>query len=150
MKIDRHELISKLIKFAQTGNGIIVGKPGVVKSYAIAEMRDAFKRSRIPHLILPVERLGDGSEQDVRLVLKRQGDFVGLLREAAEEADSDTSILIFDGFDAARGERQREGIFKLIARAASELADRWRVVVSVRIFDARKSARLLELFPPLD
>jgi hypothetical protein len=150
MKIDRTELVSKLIKFARAGNGIIVGKPGVGKSYAIAEMRDAFKRSRIPHLILPVERLGDGSEQDVRLLLKRQGDFVALLREAAEEAHSDELILIFDGFDAARGERQREGILKLIARAVSELADRWRVIVSVRIFDARKSARLLELFPPFE
>jgi hypothetical protein len=149
MKIDRTKLVSDLITFARAGSGIIVGRPGVGKSYAIAQMRDVLKQVKLPHLILPVERLGNGSDEDVRLFLKREGDFVELLKEAAGQAGSDRAVLIFDGFDAARGERQREGILKLITRAVSELSDTWRVIVSVRTFDARKSARLLESFPPL-
>jgi hypothetical protein len=149
MKIDRNELISRLIEFARAGNGIIVGKPGVGKSYAIAQVRDELKKHNVSHLILPVERLGDGSDADVKLVLKRQGDLVALLRDAANQTSAREAFLIFDGFDAARGERQREGILKLIARAVSDLSDVWRVIVSVRVFDARKSARLLALFPRL-
>jgi hypothetical protein len=149
MNIDRAKLVSNLITFARAGNGIIVGKPGVGKSYAIAQMRDTLKQLRVRHLIIPIERLGEGTDEDVRLFLRRKGDFVELLREAGQTG-SDRAILIFDGFDAARGERQREGILRLIARAVSELSDRWRVIVSVRIFDARKSARLLELFPLLE
>jgi hypothetical protein len=149
MKIERSTLISELIDFARAGNGIIVGKPGVGKSYAIAQVRDALKRRNVPHLILPVERLGEGSDEDVRLVLKRQGDLVELLRDAADQAHSSQGFLIFDGFDAARGERQREGILKLIARAVNDLSTVWRIIVSVRVFDARKSSRLLALFPRL-
>ncbi len=150
MKIDRTALVSGLLAFAERGNGIIVGKPGVGKSYALAEMRDLLKRRNIPHLILPVERLGDGSDEDLRSLLRREGNLVDLLRAIPIQTQSQRPVLIFDGFDASRGERQREGILKLIKRAVEELSETWSVIVSVRVFDARKSARLLSLFPHLE
>src|ERR1700736_5916012 len=112
MKIDRKQLVSELLAFSTGGNGIIVGKPGVGKSFAIADLRDQLKQRSIPHLILPVERLGEGTESEVRSFLRRDGDFIQLLRDVTAQTKSKQAVLIFDGFDAARGERQREGILR--------------------------------------
>src|ERR1700744_6235801 len=101
MKIERKELLSQLLAFATEGNGLIVGSPGVGKSFAIAELRDALKAKQIPHLILSVERLGTATEPELKAVLKREGDFVHLLKAAVSKTNP-PAILIFDGFDAAR------------------------------------------------
>lgn len=147
MKIERPELLSRLTEFALTGNGVVVGCPGGGKSYSLSELRAHLKARGIPHLILPVERLGEGTETEVRNLLKRDGDFVSLLREVSAQSPTKPAVIIFDGFDAARGETQRAGILRLIRRAVMELKGLWNTVVSVRTFDARKSAQLLELFP---
>ncbi len=146
MKIDRSELIVELEAFARAGSGVVVGPPGVGKSFALLELRQRLKMASIPHLILPVERLGGGSDVEVAALLRKEGDFVDLLRAAVGEANR-PAILIFDGYDAARGENERAGIFHLILRAVTGLRGLWNVVVSVRSFDAKKSKRLLELFP---
>ena len=36
MKIDRSHIIEELFQFSQEGNGVIIGKPGIGKSYSIA------------------------------------------------------------------------------------------------------------------
>src|SRR5690606_8002192 len=96
------------------------------------------------HLFLPVERLGQASAAEVTALFRRDGDFVKVLQEAI--GNKRPGVLIFDGYDAARGERERSGVFQLIARAVTELQGYWHVLVSVRTFDARKSQRLLDLF----
>jgi hypothetical protein len=146
MKIDRPDLISELEAFALKGNGVVIGAPGIGKSYTLAELRENLKKSGILHLILPVERLGTASNDDLKAVLKREGDFVALLRAAVANTKA-PAVLIFDGFDAARGENERAGIFNLIRRAVTELRGQWNTIVSVRTFDAKKSRQLLELFP---
>jgi hypothetical protein len=146
MKINRPDLISELEAFALKGNGVVIGAPGIGKSYTLAELRENLKKSGILHLILPVERLGTASNDDLKAVLKRDGDFVTLLRAAVANTKA-PAILIFDGFDAARGENERAGIFNLIRRAVTELRGQWNTIVSVRTFDAKKSQQLLELFP---
>jgi hypothetical protein len=145
MKIDRTELVSQLAAFARDGNGVVIGAPGVGKSYALAEVRENFKRNKVLHLIMPVERLGTASDAELKYLLKRDGDFVELLRVAAANAKA-PAILIFDGFDAARGEIERASVLRLILRAVNELRGQWNTIVSVRTFDAKKSQRLLELF----
>jgi hypothetical protein len=149
MKIDRSNLIVELQAFAQTGNGVVIGAPGIGKSYTLAELRENLKKNGTPHLVLPVERLGAASENDLKVVLRRDGDFVSLLRSAIADVKK-PAILIFDGFDAARGEDERAGILNLIRRAVTELRGQWNTIVSVRTFDAKKSHQLLELFPDCD
>jgi NACHT domain len=146
MKIDRSSLVSELATFARGGNGVIIGQPGVGKSYSLAELREKLKKDGVHHLILPVEQLGQATEADIRAILRREGDFVDLLRTAIA-GSARPAILIFDGFDAARGENERAGILRLIGRAVNELSGEWNILVSVRTFDAKKSQRLLELFP---
>jgi hypothetical protein len=145
MKIDRSELMAELEAFALGGNGLIVGPPGAGKSYALAALSDRLKSKSIPHLVLPVERLGSATQAEIEAVLQKSGDFVTLLQKAL--GDSKTpAVLIFDGFDAARGENERAGIFQMILRAVTGLRGSWNIIVSVRAFDAKKSHRLLELF----
>lgn len=146
MKIDRSQLILDLVTFATTGSGVVIGQPGVGKTYALGELRAKLKDAGILHLILPVERLGAASDPEISNVLQRDGDFIGLLRDAVIGAKG-PAVLIFDGFDAARGESERAGVFRMILRAVNELRGMWHTIVSVRTFDARKSQRLLELFP---
>jgi hypothetical protein len=146
MKIERTQLISDLMAFSAAGNGVIVGQPGVGKSYAIGELREQLKANGIPHLILPVERLGKASDAELKVVLRRDGDLVSLLRSAVKDSKR-PAILIFDGFDAARGENERAGVLQLILRTVGELRGEWNTIVSVRTFDAKKSQRLLDLFP---
>lgn len=147
MKIDRSQLISELVSFATSGNGVVIGPPGVGKTYALTELRQRLKSEARPHLILPVERLGMATDAEIRHVLQREGDFVQLLKAAVASRTTGPSVLVFDGFDAARGEQERAGVFRLILRAVNELRGSWNTVVSVRTFDAQKSQRLLELFP---
>lgn len=146
MKIERTQLISELMSFATAGGGVIVGQPGVGKSYALAELRDQLKANGIPHLVLPVERMGGASEAEMKAILRRDGDIVVLLRAVAK-VPTVPGVIIFDGFDAARGENERAGVLRLISRVVNELRGQWNTIVSVRTFDATKSHRLLELFP---
>ncbi len=146
MKIDRPELISQFLDFALAGSGLVIGQPGIGKSHAILGLNEGLKAKGIPRLIISVEALGGGTDVEVRAVLQKDGDFIDLLRSAVPSA-STPAILIFDGFDAARGDKERAAILGLIKRAVVELKGLWNVVVSVRTFDANKSRRLLELFP---
>lgn len=146
MKINRHRLIADLTSFACAGNGLVIGPPGVGKSYALADLREVLKQSGITHLIIPVESLGQATDADVKALLRRDGDFVELLRSAVSDRTR-PAILIFDGFDAARSEADRAGVFQLIRRAVTELKGQWHTIVSVRTFDAKKSRRLLQYFP---
>jgi hypothetical protein len=149
VKIDRTQLISDLAGFATAGNGVVVGHPGAGKTYAVTELLKKLKTDGVLHLYLPVERLGAGTAAELANFFGREGDFVELLRAAVAEATT-PAVVVFDGFDAARGEAERTGVFRLILRAVNELAGIWRIIVSVRTFDATKSLRLLNLFPDRD
>ena len=145
MKITREPLFSDLVAFATTGNGVVIGRPGAGKTFALRELSRRLKEQAVSHLLLPVERLGQASPAEITALFQREGDFGGILRDAV--GNKGPGVLIFDGYDAARGENERSGVFQLIARAVTELAGYWHVLVSVRTFDAKKSQRLLDLFP---
>lgn len=146
MKIDRSQLIADLMAFATSGSGVVIGQPGAGKTHALVQLRERLKADGTPHLILPVERLGAATAPEISSILGREGDFVQLLQQAVA-GTAKPAVLIFDGFDAARGENERAGVFQLILRTVNELRGSWHTIVSVRTFDARKSQRLLDLFP---
>jgi len=146
MNIDRATLVDELRAFALAGSGVVIGQPGVGKTHTLRSLRQRLRVEKVPHLILPVDQLGSGRLEELQSLLGFEGDFIAKLRHEIGGAPR-PGILIFDGYDAARGENNRSEVLGLVRRTVNELRGIWNTIVSVRTFDAKKSQRLLELFP---
>ena len=144
IKINREELRNDLQDFASRGNGVIIGSPGVGKTYLLKELHQHLKSNDIPHLLLPIDRLGDGTTEDLQNELLYKGDLIEKLKSVS--ISDQKAILLFDAFDAARDEGTRKNFLRLIRRASHELSESWNIVVTVRTYDAMKSQKLLDLF----
>ena len=148
IKIDREQLCNDLQNFALRGNGVVIGSPGVGKTYLLKELRQSLKSDGVPHLLLPIDQLGDGTEKVLREELSYEGDLIEKLKSIP--VSDQKAILLFDAFDAARNEETRIRFLRLIQRTIQELNGLWNVVVTVRTYDAEKSQELLDLFGNLD
>ena len=144
MKIKREKLLKDLQDFAMRGNGVIIGSPGVGKTYLLKELYKSLESLEIPELILPIDQLGDGTDETLRKELSYEGDLIERLKSVP--ASSQKAILLFDAFDAARNEQTRKRFLDLIRRAILELRESWNVIVTVRTYDAKKSQELLDMF----
>ena len=147
-KINREKLLNELLNFTSQGSGVIIGSPGVGKTYLLKELRRNLKSSGTPYLLLPIDQLGDGTPETLRQELSYDGDLIEKLKFVP--ASGQKSILLFDAFDAARDEQTRKRFLNLIRRAIRELRGSWNVVVTVRTYDAMKSQKLLDSFGPPD
>lgn len=143
MKIKREKLLNDLQDFASRGDGVIIGSPGIGKTYVLKELRQRLKSSEIAHLLLRIDQLGDGAAETLREELSYEGDLIEKLKSIPVSGKS--AILLFDAFDAARDEQTRKRFLTLIRRAIRELV-KWNVIVTVRTYDAMKSQELLDLF----
>ena len=143
IKINRKKLLKDLRGFASQGNGVIIGSPGVGKTYLLKELRQHLKSAEIPHIFLPIDLLGDGTSEDLSSALPDGDDLIEKLKSVP--VSDERATLLFDAFDAARNEKTRKRFLRLIRRAIQEL-DKWNVVVTVRTYDAKKSQELLDLF----
>ena len=143
MKIKREKLLNDLQDFAMGGNGVIIGGPGVGKTYLLKELYQRLESLEIPGLILPIDQLGDGTDKTLHRELSYEGDLIERLKSVP--VSDKKAILLFDAFDAARDEQTRKRFLNLIRRAIQELV-KWNVVVTVRTYDAKKSQELLDLF----
>ena len=134
--------------FTSRGKGVIIGSPGVGKTYLLNELRRNLESDGIPHLLLPIDELGDGTKDTLQQELSYKGDLIEKLQSVP--VSDQKAILLFDAFDAARNEDTRQRFLHLIRRAVSKLSESWNVVVTVRTYDAEKSPELLDLFDPID
>ena len=57
-KINREKLLNELLNFASGGHGVIIGQPGVGKSYLLKELHHSLDSAGRPHLLLPIDKLG--------------------------------------------------------------------------------------------
>ena len=144
MKIKRGKLLKDLQNFVLRGDGVVIGSPGVGKTYLLKELRQSLKSDGILHLLLPIDQLGEGTDEDLQRELSYEGDLIEELK--AVPVSDKKAILLFDAFDAARNEQTRRRFLNLIRRAIQELNGLWNVVVTVRTYDAEKSQELLDLF----
>ena len=144
IRINRAKLRNDLQDFVLRGNGVVVGRPGVGKTYLVNELRHNLKSAGIPHLLLPIDQLGDGTPDALQQVLSYKDDLIDKLKPVP--VSDKKAILLFDAFDAARDEQTRNRFLNLIQRAIYELNELWNVVVTVRTYDAMKSQALLDLF----
>ena len=143
MTINREELRNDLQDFASRGNGVVIGSPGVGKTYLLKELYQHLKSDEIPHLLLPIDQLADGTLEDLEAGLSYKGDLIEKLKSIPVSGKN--AILLFDAFDAARDEQTRKRFLNLIGRAIRGLV-KWNVIVTVRTYDAMKSQELLDLF----
>ena len=144
IKIEREKLRNDLQDFVLRGNGVVVGKPGVGKTYLLNELRQNLKSAGIPHLRLPIDQLGDGTDEDLQRELSYVGDLIEKLNTVP--ISDKKGILLFDAFDAARNEQTQKRFQRLIQRTIQQLEGQWNVVVTIRTYDAEKSQELLDLF----
>ena len=144
MKIKRKKLLNNLQDFALRGSGIIIGSPGVGKTYLLKELLRSLESAEIPVLFLPIDQLGDGTDKTLQGELFYEGDLIERLRSVP--ISDQKAILLFDAFDAARDEGTRKNFLRLIQRSVCELKESWNVMVTVRTYDAKKSQELLDLF----
>ena len=147
MKIKRERLRNDLQDFALRGNGVVIGSPGVGKTYLMKELRQKLKSDEMPHLLLPIDQLGDGTDETLRRELSYEGNLIDKLKSAPVSGKK--GILLFDAFDATRNEGTRKRFLRLIQHAIQDLKQ-WNIVVTVRTYDAKKSQELLDLFGNLD
>ena len=148
IKINREELRNDLQDFASRGNGVIIGSPGVGKTYLLKELHQHLKSNEIPHLLLPIDQLGDGTPGDLQDELSYKGNLIEKLKSVA--ISNQKAILLFDAFDAARDKQTRKNFLRLIQRAIHTLKESWNIIVTVRTYDATKSQELLDLFGSSD
>ena len=144
MKINRDMLLSDIQDFASYGSGVLIGSPGSGKTYLLKELSQSLNNAETPHLLLPIDKLGDGTDDSLQRELLYQGDLIEKLKSIP--INDTVGILLFDAFDAARNEETRQRFLRLIRRAIQELKGSWNVIVTVRTYDARKSQELLDLF----
>ena len=143
MKIERKQLLNDLQDFASQGDGVIIGSPGVGKTYVLKKLRQQLKAAGIPHLLLRIDQLGDGTAETLRQELSYENDLIEKLESIPVSGKN--AILLFDAFDAARDEQARKRFLNLIGQAIRKLV-KWNVIVTVRTYDAMKSRELLNLF----
>ena len=143
MKIKRDKLLNDLQDFALRGNGVVIGSPGVGKTYILKELRRNLESAEIPELLLPIDQLGDGADETLKHELLIEENLIEFLKSIP--LSHKKGIILFDAFDAARSEVARNNFLHLIRSAIQEL-DKWNIVVTVRTYDAKKSQELLDLF----
>jgi len=146
MKINRDVVLESLKEFVSKGNGIVVGRPGVGKTYLIADLCDRLDKDLVPNLFIQIDRLGNGTPDELKEELHYDGDLIEKIRSEFSQIKNLPGVLIFDAFDATRNEVARANILKLIESALSNLKNICRVIVTVRTYDAQKSQELIDLF----
>lgn len=149
MDLERKELMQNLERFVMDGNGVIVGRPGVGKSFSLLRLKVLLKNKSIPYLNLPIDQLGSGKIEELRSLLSFKGDWGNLISKLQDEVSQlkkKPGILLIDAFDAARNEEIRHRFLTMIRLFVLELKGWWNVIVAVRTYDALKSQELLELF----
>ncbi|HEV7642786.1 MAG TPA: AAA family ATPase [Pyrinomonadaceae bacterium] len=147
MKIQREKLEIAFSEFATKSGGIVIGSPGVGKTYLLKNFSDKaeVKFSIIP-LYLPIDKLGVENDAQLRAALNIEENFIDYLKKHDSKNPS-KKILIIDAFDAARSEVSKRYFLNLIKQVLKNLQETWNVVVSVRTYDATKSQELQDIFP---
>jgi hypothetical protein len=144
IELNRTDLLRSLEHMAQSGSLLVVGGPGAGKSWLLR--RFAAQR----------EEAGDAAP----LILAEEHNYVESLSQLDDSLKTPAGIiptlkaypgaqkfLVIDSLDALRAEASQRVFRQLIRRIHRELPE-WKVVASIRSFDAKESLELQELFPP--
>ena len=149
MNIPRPQLIAQLFASVRSGNALLVGDPGIGKSWAMRGLRAFAQAQHVPVELIAIDGIYAEDEAELNAYVGWQHGLLGYLRTRAATPQN-KGLLLFDAFDAARSDNKRNLFLRLIRRCITELRDEWDIMVSVRTFDAQKSRELIRLFPATD
>ena len=148
--IQRRELVEQVFNFIQAANGLLVGGPGFGKSFILEELKRHCFSAGIPCHIIKINEMVSGDDAEISEELRCNEDWFSALSQLSRPLGPvNRGVLIFDAFDTAKDERLKATFLKQIRRSINDLKG-WHTLVSVRTYDAHKSAKLLELFPDAD
>lgn len=145
MKINRHDLLNELYHFALDGGGMVIGKPGIGKSYLLQQLQNKLVDNDVLCLTIKIDNAADSSDQAIEAELHLDDNWIRTLNDV-ELINENKAVLIFDAFDAARDENKRKGFLTQIKKAKIALKEKWNIIVSVRTYDASKSKDLEKIF----
>jgi hypothetical protein len=118
---------------------VVVGDPGAGKSGVLHELGSALQRDHEDVVFLAADRLDDSLKVELNL----QHELSDVL---SNWSGKHTGTLIIDALDAARGSKALTLLRDLTRHVVTTPESRWRVVVSIRVFDLRYSQDLQTIF----
>jgi hypothetical protein len=143
MELKRTELLTNLEEMARFGSLLVVGGPGAGKSWLLrqfAAQRDTAGDAVL--LLLAEEHNYVESVPQLEESLRIPAGIISTLKAYKGEA----KFLIIDSLDALRAEASQRVFRQLIRLVHRELPE-WKVIASIRSFDAKESLELQRLFP---
>ena len=147
MEIRRDRLATEFAEFEGKGNGVVVGAPGVGKTYLLANHFRAVVNANRPAFLLALDRHSVRNDQELQAAFDLEHDLLETLATEDHATPAAPGLLVIDSYDALRSEDPQRYVRTLIRRAQNVLQARWRIIVAVRTFDASRSETLLDLFP---
>lgn len=132
----------ELRRLAEEISLLVIGEPGAGKSVVLHDLTQILTEEHRDVVFLSVDRLPVVSLGSLRSEL---GLHDGLVEVLKNWLGIEVGFLIIDGLDAARGSGASH-VFHELIRDLSEIAERWRVIASVRQYDLRCSPTLQQLF----
>lgn len=76
MKINRDNLLDRLLKFSLSGNGLIVGKPGIGKTYLLKQLRQKLYENEILSFIIKIDNTFDYSDEVITAELEFEENWI--------------------------------------------------------------------------
>jgi DNA-binding HxlR family transcriptional regulator len=146
-RINHQAITNDLFSFVTTGNGILTGHPGTGKSYEVGKLVEYLQEKEYTVLFLPIDKIIAESDVDLQNELGLNSNIFEYIASDDHASPSKKGIVIIDAFDAARSGNKRNFYLKLIRKIIAKLGNKWSVLVVVRLYDAKKSVELLNLFP---
>src|SRR3989338_4730303 len=141
--IKRDKLLNVFIAAIKKGNLIIVGSPGVGKSWLLEQGVRMLKEENTPCIALKADAMNINDVSDFRSFWGITSTIESMLNHIS---GGKRSILIIDASDAVRSELKQAAYRDLIKLVLTR-CENWSIVVSIRTYDAKHSKALLNLFP---
>jgi len=141
--IKRDKLLGVFIDAVKTGSLLVIGDPGIGKSWLLKKAVESIANEDIPHFFIQVDAIDVRSVVDFKKALGLDNPIQDVLNYVS---GGKRSILFIDALDAARG-AVKQNIYKQFIELIHKKCPNWSIVASIRTYDAKHSLELLNLFP---